>query len=100
MVFHPPSWVPQLQSEPPDSISVYDFLYNESYGRFSLLYARPPFTCGLSGKEYPAKHVIDRIEALARALSQELGWEPNNGTEWDKVIGVFSVNTVRSQRCN
>ncbi|KAK8184936.1 uncharacterized protein BKA78DRAFT_256216 [Phyllosticta capitalensis] len=94
MVFHPPSWVPQLQSEPPDSISVYDFLYNESYGRFSLLYARPPFTCGLSGKEYPAKHVIDRIEALARALSQELGWEPNNGTEWDKVIGVFSVNTI------
>ncbi|KAK7536863.1 uncharacterized protein J3D65DRAFT_553518 [Phyllosticta citribraziliensis] len=94
MVFNPPSWVPQLSSEPPDSASVFDFLYNESYGRFSLTYARAPFTCGLSGKEYPAKHVIDRIEALARALSQELGWQPNNGSEWDKVIGVFSVNTI------
>ncbi|KAK7515444.1 hypothetical protein IWZ03DRAFT_394732 [Phyllosticta citriasiana] len=94
MVFNPPSWVPQLPSEPPDSVTVFDFLFNETYGRFSLTYARPPFTCGLSGKEYPAKHVIDRIEALARALSQELGWQPNNGTEWDKVIGVFSVNTI------
>lgn len=40
--------------------------------------------------------MVDRVEQLARALSKEFGWAPNKGTEWDKVIGIFALNTVRS----
>ncbi|KAK0645300.1 AMP-dependent ligase vlmC [Lasiodiplodia hormozganensis] len=94
MVFHPPSWVPQLPFDPPDSVSIYDFLFDENYGRHPLGYSHAPFTCGITGKEYSALDVKDRVEALARGLSKELGWKPNQGTEWDKVIGVFSVNTI------
>lgn len=36
----------------------------------------------------------DRVDYLARGLSKELGFHPNEATEWDKVIAVFSVNTV------
>lgn len=38
--------------------------------------------------------VKDRVEYLARGLAKELGFQPNKGNEWDKVIAVFSVNTV------
>ncbi|KAF2085447.1 acetyl-CoA synthetase-like protein [Saccharata proteae CBS 121410] len=94
MVFHPPPWVPKLPFSPPDSISIYNFIFDENFGRHPLGYSFPPFTCGLSGKEYSALDVKDRVEALARGLAKELGWSPNQGTEWDKVIGVFSVNTI------
>lgn len=94
MPFHPPSWVPQLPSDPPDSISIEKFMFDENYDRYPLGYSNPPFTCGLTGKSYSALDVKERIDWLARALSKELGFQPNEGTEWDKVIGVFSVNTV------
>ena len=94
MVFTPPAWVPKLPFDPPDSISIPEFLFNEKLGRHPLALSRAPFTCGITGETYSALDVRDRVEKLARALSAELGWEPNNGSEWDKVIGVFAVNTV------
>ncbi|KAL9077442.1 MAG: hypothetical protein Q9161_000287 [Pseudevernia consocians] len=94
MVFFPPSWVPELASDPPDSIPISDFMLDERYGRYPLHLARQPFTCGLTGFGYSALEVRDRVNKLAKALSKELGWRPNEGTEWDKVIGVFSVNTI------
>lgn len=39
--------------------------------------------------------MADRTDRLARALSTEFGWQPNQGTEWDKVAGIFALNTVR-----
>ena len=96
MVFTAPPWVPKLPFDPPDSIPISEFMLNEEYGRHPLHHTRPPFTCGLSGAEYSALEVRDRVEKLARGLSKEFGWHPNQGTEWDKVIGVFSLNTVRS----
>ncbi|KAL8996791.1 MAG: hypothetical protein Q9169_003760 [Polycauliona sp. 2 TL-2023] len=94
MVFTSPQWVPKLPFDPPDSVPISDFILNEQYGRQSLLDSRPPFTCGLTGLEYSAQEVKNRVSKLARALSKELGWNPNQGTEWDKVAGVFSVNTI------
>jgi len=94
MVFTPPQWVPELPFDPPDSIPISEFMLNEEYGRHPLHRAKPPFTCGLSGAEYSALQVRTRVENLARALSKEFGWKPNQGTEWDKVIGIFSLNTV------
>ncbi|CAL8577205.1 hypothetical protein XPA_003049 [Xanthoria parietina] len=94
MVFTSPQWVPQLPFDPPDSLSISEFMLNEQYGRQPIAHSRPPFTCGLTGLEYSAHQVKDRVDQLAKALSKELGWKPNQGTEWDKVAGIFSVNTV------
>ncbi|KAI9683246.1 MAG: putative NRPS-like protein biosynthetic cluster [Bathelium mastoideum] len=69
-------------------------MLDEVWGRHPLGYARNPFTCGLSGKTYSALEVKERTDYLARGLAKELGWKPNEGGEWDKVIGVFSVNTL------
>jgi len=94
MPFYPPPWVPELPFDPPDSIPICDFLLDEQYDRFPHRDSRPPFVCGLTGKSYSSTEVRERVDLLARGLAKELGWQPNKGTEWDKVIGVFSVNTV------
>lgn len=98
MPFNPPSWVPQLPFDPPDSIPICDFMLDEHYGRHPLGYSNAPFTCGLTGKTYSCLDMRDRVESLARGLSKELGFKPNEATEWDKVIAVFSVNTVSISR--
>lgn len=38
--------------------------------------------------------MVDRVESLAKGLAKEFGWSPNQGTEWDKVVGIFALNTV------
>jgi hypothetical protein len=94
MVFTSPKWVQQLPHDPPDSIPISEFMLNEIYERHPLGYSKPPFTCGLSGAEYSALEVKERVDYLGRGLAKEFGWHPNKGSEWDKVVGVFSVNTV------
>lgn len=94
MTFHPPKWVPTLAREPPDSISICDFMLDEEYGRHSLASSKPPFTCGLTGEEYSASEVKERVDKLSRSLALELGWAADGGTEWDKVAAVFTLNTV------
>lgn len=70
-------------------------MLDENYGRHPLGYSHNPFTCGLTGKTYESLEVRERVDYLARGLSKELGFDPNKGSEWDKVIAVFSLNTVR-----
>lgn len=98
MTFHPPSWVPALPFSPPDDISIADFMLDDRNGRHPLHHSRPFFTCGLSGRTYSVEQSLERTRLLTQGLAKELGWAPNEGTEWDKVIGVFSLNTV-SSRC-
>jgi hypothetical protein len=93
MPFYAPSWTPKLP-DIPDSIPICDFMLDESFGRNPLNRSRAPFTCGLSGRSYSVLEVKERVEYLARGLAKEFGWHPNQGTEWDKVVGVFSLNTV------
>ena len=69
-------------------------MFDKKYGRYPIEKALAPYTCGLTGTEYSAIEVRDRVDMLARGLSEELGFRPNEGTEWDKVIGIFSVNAV------
>lgn len=97
MVFRSPDWVPKLPFDPPDSVPISEFMLNEVHGRHPLGYSKDPFTCGLSGKSYSALDVKERVDHLSKALAKEFGWHPNEGTEWDKVVGVFSLNTVRSK---
>lgn len=94
MVFYPPDWAPKLPFNPPDSVSICDFVLDEKYGRLPLEKSLDPFTCGVSGKSYTARAQKQRTEHLARALSKELGWVVNEGSEYDKVAGVFALNTV------
>ncbi|KAB8527824.1 hypothetical protein FH972_025475 [Carpinus fangiana] len=96
MVFTPPSWVPQLPFDPPDTVSIADFMLDDKHGRHPLHHSRPFFTCGLSGKEYTAQQYKERVDLLARGICAELGWAPNKGSEWDKVVGVFAPNTIDS----
>lgn len=93
MPFTSPSWVPQLP-EIPDTISIERFMFDERYGRFPLGYSRPLFTCALSGRSYSALEVKERVDHLSRALCKEFGFKPNEGSEWDKVIAVFSLNAI------
>jgi len=58
--------------------------------------SRNPYTCGLSGRTFTAYEVKERVECLARSIAKELGWKVNGGRgdEWNKVAGIFSMNTV------
>lgn len=94
MVFKPPTWVPELPVEPPSNVSIADFMLDERYGRCPVEESRAPFTCGLSGKRYSAAEMRDRVDLLARGISQAVGWSPQQGSEWDKIGAVFSFNTV------
>ncbi|KAI1827679.1 hypothetical protein F4861DRAFT_329985 [Xylaria intraflava] len=94
MVFTPPSWVPRLPFDPPDSIPIHEFMINERYGRQPVATSQNPFTCGLTEKTYTIPEIHERQELLARALSKRLGWQPNEDTPWDKVIALFSFNTI------
>ncbi|KAF2725287.1 phenylacetyl-CoA ligase-like protein [Polychaeton citri CBS 116435] len=96
MPFKPPSWCSPLP-EIPDSISIEQFMFDEVYGRHKLSTARSPFTCGLTGKGYSAMEMKHRVDHLARALSKEFGFAPNQGDEYDKVIAVFSMNAIDYQ---
>ncbi|KAI1114196.1 hypothetical protein F5Y14DRAFT_451375 [Nemania sp. NC0429] len=94
MVFTPPAWVPQLPFDPPDSIPLYEFVGNERYGRMPFNKSQNPFTCGLTGKTYTHAEMRERQELLARSLSKRMGWQPNEDTPWDKVVGLYSPNTI------
>ena len=69
-------------------------MLEDKHGRYPSKKSRNPFTCGLSGRTYTHMEMKGRVDHLARALSQEFGWQPNKGTEWDKVAGIFALNTV------
>lgn len=71
-------------------------MFDEKHGRQSLNKSRNPYTCGISGRTFTAKEVKERVESLARAIAKELGWKVNGkeGGEWEKVAGIFSLNTV------
>ena len=93
MVFLPPKWVPALP-EVPDSIPICEYYSNEAYGRKAIAHSRAPYTCGITGLSYSASEVRDRTEAVSRALARRLEIAPNQATEWDKVVCVFSANAV------
>ncbi|KKK21720.1 phenylacetyl-CoA ligase [Aspergillus ochraceoroseus] len=93
MVFTAPSIAGTLLPIP-DDIPISQFILTEQHGRFPMATSRHPFTCGLTGKTYSTFEVKERVEYLTRAIAQEFNWTPGSGTEWDKTLAVFSVNTI------
>ncbi|EGU76760.1 hypothetical protein FOXB_12721, partial [Fusarium oxysporum f. sp. conglutinans Fo5176] len=94
MVFYPPSWVPKLPIDPPDSISVAEFMSSEEYGQYPIAKARHPYTCGLTGKTRTAEEVIRREDLLSRGIGKALQLDSQSGSEWDRVCVIFSLNTI------
>jgi ribosome assembly protein SQT1 len=94
MVFTTPAWAPHLPCDPPDSIPLHQFQFDEEHGRCPFRSARNPFTSALSGATIPVLDVKQRIDYLARGLAKRMGWKPNIGSEWDKVASIFSLNHV------
>ncbi|PWY93977.1 acyl-CoA synthetase [Aspergillus sclerotioniger CBS 115572] len=95
MVFYPPKWAGQLPPIP-DTLPICDFILDERYGRAPIASSPAPFICNVTGKSYPPTEVTKRIDAIARALSHKLDWEPNTGAAEEKVLGIFSVNTINT----
>ncbi|KAJ5512655.1 hypothetical protein N7463_002207 [Penicillium fimorum] len=95
MVFLPAKESGQL-APIPDSIPISEFMLNEKYGRVAHAGSRDPYTCGITGKSYSSQEVANRVDSLARSLSKEFGWAPNEGSEWDKTLAVFALNTIDS----
>jgi len=93
MVFYPEKWVPELP-EIPDDVPICDFMLDEQYGRRPYAESWDTYTCALSGRSITASQQRDHVEKLSRALARQFGWKVNEGTEYDKVVGVFALNTV------
>jgi hypothetical protein len=100
MVFYPPPFVPKLP-DIPDTVPLHEFMLDEKHGRLPLAKSRDPYTCGLSGQTCSTQELKAKVDYLSRSLKKELGWEVNKGTEYDKVAGIFALNTVRkcANRC-
>ncbi|KAL3482093.1 hypothetical protein BJX99DRAFT_82061 [Aspergillus californicus] len=94
MVFSSPAWVPQIPCEIPDSITVGEFALQGNANLPPQCGGKAPFVDAITGKSYSSKVLLERVEWLSRALSQELGWSPNEGAPEDKVVGIYSWNTL------
>ena len=70
---------------------------SEIHGRHPIAKSRNPFTCGLTGKTHSVTESHRRSDLIAKALSKVMGWEPNVDSPWDKVVAVFSFNTVSAR---
>ena len=82
-------------TEVPDSITLEEFVSNPKYGRRNLSQSRNPYTCGITGQTRTPDEVHQRTGHVARAIAKRLSFDPQDGTEWDRVVCLFSVNTVR-----
>ncbi|KPM44528.1 hypothetical protein AK830_g2007 [Neonectria ditissima] len=95
MVFVAPGWAQRLLPQSiPDDVTIEEFMYNERHGRKPLASSRNPFTCGITGRTYSTAEVQQRVDFVARALEARAGWAAKEGTEWDKVACIYSLNTI------
>lgn len=100
IVYTAPDWVEKMPSRP-DDITISEFVLNPKYGRPIPEKSNDPYVCGITGKSYGVNQVVERVELAARALKKILnvddinkGGSANGFSEWEKVVGVFSVNCV------
>lgn len=93
MVFTPPKWVPECP-EIPDTVPIPDFMFDEKHGRAPYSSSKDAYICGITGKKITPQQQKENYIYLARALAKEFGWRVNEGTEYDKVCGVFALNTI------
>ena len=94
MVFYPPPKTLRLPYEPPDNLTLEQFITSDEHRPIPFRLARPPFSdgCGEAGTQ-PAE-CLRRIDLLSRSLNHILDWRLDHGSEWNKVMAIFTLNTV------
>ena len=75
-------------------MSICDFMFDEQNGRCPYAKSLDAYVCGRSGSRLTAVEYKSQVELLARALSKEFTWGVDTGSEFDKVVGIFALNTV------
>ncbi|KAK9442968.1 phenylacetyl-CoA ligase [Metarhizium brunneum] len=93
MVFLPPPSSPTLPGLP-DSITLEEFINNPKYGRHPITESKDPYTCGITGLTRSVADVAQRTDYLARGIARRLAFNPHEGTEWDRVACLYSLNTI------
>ncbi|EHY56942.1 hypothetical protein HRR83_001983 [Exophiala dermatitidis] len=93
MVFYPPPWLPKLPKVP-DTVPICDFMLDEKHGRRPISDSWDAYTDAISGRSITARQQKENVDKLARSLAKEFGWKVNEGSEYDKVAGVFALNTI------
>jgi hypothetical protein len=88
------SSLPDWALEVPNNCPLEEFLFNETYGRHKITQSRNPLTCGVTGRTFSTSELRRRVDLLARGIGQSLGWQPNKGTQWQKVVCVYSESSV------
>jgi len=96
MVFSSPDWASDIPWEIPDSIPLGQFSLEGLARNSQQESTRPLLIDGISGKSYFRAELHERVEFLAGGLAKELGWSPNEGSPWEKVVAIYSLNTVRT----
>jgi len=97
MVFKTAEWVGDLPFEPPSNTLVADFLFTQLWpgtGPTQDGAVSGMLVCAVTGASWSMPKIRDRVDLLARSLCKRLDWQPNIGSPWNKVVGIFSVNTV------
>lgn len=83
-----------MPGEIPDSVPLGTFSLSGRDDVVGQDASRPLLVDGLSGKAFSRATLRQRVESLARALAQRLGWSPNEGSPWDKVVAIHGLNSV------
>lgn len=79
---------------PPDTVPIHQFVFDEACGRTPYEDSKDPYTSAITGATTPASELKQRVENIAQGLAKDLRWTPNDGSQWDKVVCIFSVNHV------
>lgn len=91
MVFVPPSWVPDITPRIPARVNVGDFVLD---GRRAGGCVRPPLVDASTGDICTTEEMSEKVDTLAAALHQDLGWSRDESSAAAKVVGVVCLNSV------
>lgn len=69
-------------------------MFEEEHGRSPFSKSKDAYVCGITGRKVTPREQKENYTYLARALAKEFGWKVNEGTEYDKVCGIFALNTI------
>ncbi|KAJ5618100.1 AMP dependent ligase/synthetase [Penicillium hordei] len=91
MVFTSAPWCRDLVSSFPERQLVGDFVLEGVGEKFE---GKPMLVCAQTGKSYTIQDLEYRVTMLARSLAQVMGWNPNEGSPENKVVGILAVNAM------
>ncbi|KAJ5374362.1 AMP dependent ligase/synthetase [Penicillium concentricum] len=91
MVFTSAPWCRDLVVSPSETQLVGDFMLEGVGEKFE---GKPILVCAQTGRSYTVQDLEYRVTMLARSLAQVLGWNPNEGSPENKVVGILAFNAM------